>query len=108
MGLLFGQEILPHLYVFIPLILATTVYAMSMAANSVLISIRRPVWLTSFAGAALVVSLIASYPLVEQMDMMGTVWAFGIPFAVQLVLQVVYLTAVLLPKKTEQHTAVEE
>lgn len=108
MGLLFGQEILPHMYLFVPLIIATTVYALSMAANSVLISIRRPVWLTCFAGAALVVSLVASYPLVESMGMMGTVWAFGIPFAVQLALQVIYLTVVLVFRRPKQEVVSEK
>ena len=91
MGLIFGEAILPHLYLFIPLILATIVYAFSMCANSVLISIRQPAWLTGFAGAALVTSLMCSYPMVQHMGQMGAVWAFGIPFAIQLILQLAYL-----------------
>ena len=91
MGLVFGEEILPHLYLFIPLILATIVYAFSMCANSVLISIRQPVWLTGFAGAALATSLVCSYPMVRHMGQMGAVLAFGTPFAIQLFLQLVYL-----------------
>ena len=91
MGLIFGAEILAHLYLFIPLILATTIYAFSMCANSVLISIRRPVWLTVFAGAALVVSLACSYPLVQSMGQMGAVWAFALPFGVQSAMQLIYL-----------------
>lgn len=104
MGLLFGDEILPHLYLFIPLILATTVYALSMAANSVLISIRQPIWLTACSGAALITSFIISYPLVQKFGEMGAVWAFGLPFAVQLLLQVVYLIYKLginLPRQTQ-------
>ncbi|MBQ3075573.1 MAG: oligosaccharide flippase family protein [Clostridia bacterium] len=100
MGLVFGKEIVPHLGIFIPLILATTVYALSMAANSVLISIRRPAFLTAFSAAALVISLITAYPLVERFGQMGAVWAYGLPFAAQFLLQLVFLTAVLLfPKK---------
>ncbi len=101
MGLVFGKEIIPHLEIFIPLIIATTVYALSMAANSVLISIRRPVWLTVFSGAALVLSLVLGYPMVERFGQMGAVWAFGIPFALQLLLQVIYLTVALLFQKSE-------
>lgn len=104
MGLLFGDEILPHLYLFIPLILATTIYALSMAANSVLISIRQPIWLTACSGAALITSFIISYPLVQKFGEMGAVWAFGLPFAVQLLLQVVYLIYKLginLPRQTQ-------
>lgn len=103
MSLLFSPEILPHMYLFIPLILATTVYALSMAANSVLISIRQPVWLTACSAAALITSFIISDPLVLRMGEMGTVWAFGIPFAVQLILQVGYLIVKLgfkLPKQS--------
>lgn len=96
MGLVFGAEIVPYLGIFIPLIIATTVYALSMAANSVLISIRRPVWLTAFSGAALVLSLALGYTLVERFGQMGAVWAFGLPFALQLVLQLIYLTKTLL------------
>ena len=100
MGLVFGKEIVPHLGIFIPLILATTVYALSMAANSVLISIRRPAFLTAFSAAALMISLITAYPLVERFGQMGAVWAYGLPFAAQFLLQLVFLTAVLLfPKK---------
>ena len=104
MGLIFGKEILPHLYLFIPLILATIVYAFTMCLNSVLISIRRPVWLTSFAGAALIASFICSYPLVKTMGEMGAVWAFAIPFGVQGILQSIYLIYQLgfaLPKSEE-------
>jgi len=99
MGLLFGKEIVQYLGIFIPLIIATTVYALSMAANSVLISIRRPVWLTAFSGAALLLSLITGYPLVKHFGQMGAVWAFGIPFALQLILQVIFLTVVLVIRK---------
>lgn len=91
MSLLFGEEILAHMYLFIPLILATTVYALSMAANSVLISIRQPAWLIACSASALIVSLIISDSLVRQMGEIGTVWAFGLPFATQLILQVGYL-----------------
>lgn len=102
MGLVFGKEIVPHLGIFIPLILATTVYAFSMAANSVLISIRRPAFLTAFSAVALVLSLITAYPLVQRFGQMGAVWAYGLPFAAQFVLQLVFLTVVLLfPKKSK-------
>ncbi|MBR3837811.1 MAG: oligosaccharide flippase family protein [Clostridia bacterium] len=102
MGLVFGKEIVPHLGIFIPLILATTVYAFSMAANSVLISIRRPAFLTAFSAAALVLSLIAAYPLVERFGQMGAVWAYGLPFAAQFLLQLVFLTvALLFPRKKQ-------
>lgn len=108
MGLVFGAEIVPHLYIFVPLIIATTVYALSMAANSVLISIRRPAWLTAFSGAALVLSLILGYPIVEKFGQMGAVWAFGLPFALQLILQLVFLTIVLFIKKSPKTNTKEE
>lgn len=103
MSLLFGQEILPYMYLFIPLIVATTVYALSMAANSVLISIRQPIWLTLCAAMALVVSLVFSRRLVQSAGIMGTVWAFGVPFFVQFVFQIGYLVFKLcfdLPRRT--------
>ena len=103
MSLIFGEAIRPHLYLLIPLILATTVYALSMAANSILISIRQPFWLTLCAASALVTSLAISYPLVRAFGEMGAVWAFGVPFAVQLVLQIAVLTVKLgfsLPRQT--------
>lgn len=91
MSLLFGEEILPYMYLLIPLVVATTVYALSMAANSVLISIRQPLWLTLCSAMALVTSLVLSRKLVQSMGIMGTVWAFGVPFFVQLAFQIGYL-----------------
>ena len=95
LGLVFGADVLPYMYIFIPLIIATTVYAFSMCGNSVLITIRYPIWLTSFAFSALAVSLIITRPLVSRWGMMGTVWAFACPFAVQLICQIVFLTVKL-------------
>jgi len=103
LGLLFGKDVLPYMYIFIPLIIATTVYAFSMCGNSVLITIRHPFWLTSFAAAALVVCLVISEPLVKAYGMMGAVYAFGIPYGVQFMLQLIYMTYILLKKnKGEQ------
>ena len=98
MGTIFGDAILPYLYVFIPLIIATTVYAFSMCGNSVLITIRYPMWLTLFAFLALVVSIIITPMLVQQYFMHGTVLAFAIPFAVQFILQVIFVSYKLLKK----------
>lgn len=92
MTILFGNEILPYLYVFIPLIIATCVYAFSMCGNSVLITIRYPRWLTLFAALALLVSIIITPWLVTKYFMIGAVWAFAIPFAVQLILQILFVT----------------
>ncbi len=91
MGLIFGEQILPHLYLFIPLILATVIYAFSMCANAVLISIRAPLWLTLCSLAALLCSFVCTEPLVRAHASMGAVWAFGLPFAVQLFCQITYL-----------------
>lgn len=103
LGLVFGTQVLPYMYIFIPMIIATTVYACSMCGNSVLITIRYPKWLTSFAGAALLVSLLITGPLVKRggahQALMGTVWAFGIPFLLQFVLQILFVTKVLLEKE---------
>lgn len=92
MGIIFGDEILAYMYVFIPLIIATIIYAFSMCGNSVLITIRYPAWLTSFAAAALVASYLFSQLFVEPYGMMGTVWAFGLSFGIQFLLQVGFLT----------------
>ena len=101
MGTIFGKEILPYLYVFIPLIIATIVYAFSMCGNSVLITIRFPMWLTLFAASALIVSIIITSQLVEHYFMIGAVCAFGIPFAVQFILQVLFVSYKLLKKNNK-------
>ncbi len=91
LSLLYGDEILSYTYIFVPIIIATVVYAFSMCGNSVLISIRALRPLTIFAAAALLVCLIISYPLTKAYGMWGTVFAFGLPFAVQFVLQIIYI-----------------
>lgn len=96
MGIIFGEKILPYMYVFIPLIIATTIYAFSMCGNSVLVTIRQPAWLTSFAASALLISIVITPWLVQNFFMLGAVWAFGIPFAVQFLLQVIFVGYKLL------------
>lgn len=101
LSLLYGEEILGYTYIFVPIIIATVVYALSMCGNSVLISIRTPVALTVFSGAALAVCAVISYPLAKVYGMWGTVFGFGLPFLVQLLLQTGYIIYMLLikPKK---------
>ncbi len=99
LSLLYDEQILEYTYIFIPIIIATVVYALSMCGNSVLISIRTPVALTVFSGAALVVCALISYPLTKAYGMWGTVFGFGLPFLVQLILQTGYIIYMLLIKK---------
>ncbi len=101
LSLLYDEQILEYTYIFVPIIIATVVYALSMCGNSVLISIRTPVALTVFSGAALVVCAVISYPLAKAYGMWGTVFGFGVPFLVQLLLQTGYIIYMLLikPKK---------
>lgn len=99
MGLLFGEEVLDYLYIFIPIIIATVIYAFSMCGNSVLISIHTNWVVTIFAATALIVSFLITTPLTEAYGMWGTVYAFGLPFLVQFVLQVGYIVYSLLIKK---------
>lgn len=104
LSLLYGEEILTHTYLFIPLIVATTVYALSMCGNSVLIPLRSSGALIACAGAALAVSAAVSYPLTRIWGMMGTVVAFGLPFLVQLVLQLICVGVIVgrRAKRNEQ------
>ena len=95
LSLLYGEEILAHTYIFIPLIIATTVYALSMCGNSVLITLRVPKTLVICSGAALAVSAVISYPMTRAWGMMGTVVAFGLPFLVQLILQIISVFVIL-------------
>lgn len=101
LSLLYNEQILEYTYIFVPIIIATVVYALSMCGNSVLISIRTPVALTVFSGAAFAVCVVISYPLAKEYGMWGTVFGFGLPFLVQLLLQTGYIIYMLLikPKK---------
>lgn len=103
LSLLYGEEILGYTYIFVPIIIATVVYALSMCGNSVLISIRTPVALTAFSGAALAVCAVISYPLAKVYGMWGTVFGFGLPFLVQLLLQTGYIIYMLLIKPKKAH-----
>ena len=100
LSLLYDEQVLDYMYIFIPIIVATVIYALSMCGNSVLISIRTPKALTAFAGAALVVCAAISYPLTKAYGMWGTVIAFGLPFLVQFVLQTGYIFYKLLIGKS--------
>ena len=103
LSLLYDEQVLEYMYIFIPIIVATVIYALSMCGNSVLISIRTPKALTAFAGAALVVCAAISYPLTKAYGMWGTVIAFGLPFLVQFMLQTGYIIYKLLVCKPEEN-----
>lgn len=99
---IFGKEVLPYMYIFIPMIIATTVYACSMCGNSVLITIRYPKWLTSFAAIALLCSILITRHLVNSIGLIGAVWSFGVPFFLQFVLQILFVSKVLLQKEKQK------
>ena len=87
MSFIYGKDIIPYLHYMYPLIITTTLYAITMCNTSVLIAMRSNaiVWISS--ALSCVVTAACCFLLVKPFGIEGLILTLGVAYALQIAVQ---------------------
>jgi len=91
LSLVFGKNILQYSYLFGAVIISTTISGLTMCSNAILIVMRKSIPLIGFSAIALGICLLLGTFLIKSDGISGAIWTLGVAYAVQLVLQLLYM-----------------
>lgn len=96
MALVYTENILPYVHYLYPLLLSTTIYAATMCANSLLISLRKNRAVLIFSAAAMCCCILICGTLTEKYGITGVIAATGISYSIQFTGQLIYLAVLMI------------
>lgn len=100
MSFIFTQAILPYIHYLYPLISSTVLYAWTICANAVLISVRETNPVAVFSAAALLIAGVLSNLLVKEMAISGVILTLTAAYTTQFLLQLIWI--IIWYRRTEK------
>ena len=91
MSFVFTRAIFPYVHYLYPLIWSTVIYAWTMCANAVLISVRETHAVTIFSTAALLTAGVISNQLVKELAIPGAILTLMAAYTLQFLLQLIWI-----------------
>ncbi len=91
LSLAYTDQILPYFNYLYTVLLAMTLYALTLCNNTVLISIRKNWTVTVLSVLALIINLAVSIPLISSFEISGAIASLALPYGIQTVIQTVFI-----------------
>lgn len=98
----YTDEIIPYVGYLYYLLIAMMLYTITMCNNAVFIAYRNNWEMTIIAGITLMICATISLPLVMSYGIMGAILSLGIPYAIEVLLQIIWIHKRLLREEAKE------